>query len=805
MNEDIQQILEQLTLEEKAKLCTGRDFWHLHGIERLDLPAIMLTDGPHGLRKQAGAGDLAGLNESVKATCFPTASGLAASWNLDLAHQMGVALGIECRAEDVSVLLGPGTNMKRHPLGGRNFEYFSEDPLLSGQLSAAWINGVQSQKVGTSLKHFAVNNHESSRMTVDVIVDERTLREIYLPAFEIAVKQSQPWTIMSSYNKINGIYASEHPVLLDEILFKQWNFQGIIVTDWGANNDRIAGIKAGQTLEMPSSGEINTRKIIQAINDGDLSIKQLDKSVARLLTLILKSKATLQLEKINANLEKHHQLARKIAQQCCVLLKNEDQFLPLIPEKNKKIAVIGQLARESRYQGSGSSKINPYKLEQPLDELVKIYGKNNITFEQGYHLDDSHDQDMINKAVTLTNESDIVILVVGLTPKYESEGFDRTHLDLPPTQLKLIDALEKSLHKTVMVLQNGAPVAMPFINKVPAILEAYLGGQAGGSAIAKILSGEVNPSGKLAETFPLDVESIASNTNFPGSSKQVQYREGIWVGYRYFDTAAKKVLFPFGHGLSYTKFDYSGFKVSSANKKQTQNTFELKAEDNIKVNITITNIGDVSGFETAQLYIGQCAPSVPRPLKELKGYKKLWLESGEPKEIEIELNKRDFSYWSTAQNKWVAPSGNYKIYVGASIEDIRATQLITINADLENTHRDENLSAYFTPQDNVFSEKDFTALLGKDIPRPIDVRPFTHNSTLGEITVTATGKKVFDEYLEVFTKMVGGDQNSAGAEAELIMATAMVSDMPLRNIPVFNEDVMNEQQLEELLIRVNEE
>ncbi|BCE00420.1 beta-glucosidase [Marinicellulosiphila megalodicopiae] len=794
----IQNLLNQLTLEEKAQLCTGKDFWHLHGNERLNLPSIMLTDGPHGLRKQAGEGDHVGLNDSVKATCFPTASGLAATWNLELIEQMGVALGKECRAENVSVLLGPGVNLKRHPLGGRNFEYFSEDPLLSGQLSAAWINGVQSQKVGTSLKHYAVNNHENCRMTVDAIVDERTLREIYLPAFEIAVKQSQPWTIMSSYNLVNGIYASEHPVLLDEILYKQWNFQGVLVTDWGANSDRVAGLKAGQTLEMPSSGDLNTNKILKAITDGNLSLKELDDSVALLLNLILKSKAALDETQITVNLEDHHKLAAKIAEQTAVLLKNDNQFLPLT--QNKKIAVIGEFAKAPRYQGAGSSKINPFKLETPLEELENVFGKNNIQYAQGFSLNDETSQTLIDEALHLAEQSDVVIFFAGLTPKYESEGFDRKHLDLPQVQLTLIEAMQPYLNKTVMVLQNGAPILMPFADSVPAILEAYLGGQAGASAIANILKGSVNPSGKLAETFPLNLESIASDANFPGTNKQVQYREGIWVGYRYFDTADQPVLFPFGHGLSYTQFEYSDLVIEGFDDRQM---IDFTKNDSFKVKVTVKNIGDVFGAEIVQLYIAQQNPSVPRPNKELKGYGKVFLEPGESQEITIKLTIRDFSYWSTVDNNWNAPSDVYNIQVGASINDIKDSCEITIETNALSEERATDLDVYFSPKAGQFDDQSFANLLGYEIPKEMPVFPYHFNSTIGDIAHTEAGKEVFDKTIFVFTKMFAGDENSEAAKASLLMAKALVDDMPLRNLPIFGDGQFSEPMLEQLIIDLN--
>lgn len=794
----IQDILNALTLEEKARLCTGKDFWNLHGIERLNLPSIMVTDGPHGLRKQAGEGDHVGLNAAVKATCFPTASGLAASWNVGLIEKMGIALGKECRAENVSVLLGPGVNIKRNPLGGRNFEYFSEDPILAGNIATAWIKGVQSQGIGTSLKHYAVNNHEHCRMTVDAIVDQRTLREIYLPAFEKTVTTTQPWSVMCSYNKVNGTYAAEHKQLLDDILVNDWGFEGIVVTDWGANNDRVEGIKNGQHLEMPSSGELNTKKIIAAVENGQLSMQTLDKSVARVLTLILKSQATLESDKVKVDLGAHHELAAAIAEETCVLLKNEG-LLPVA--SGQKIAVIGALANSTRYQGAGSSKINPFKLEQPLDEIKKLFGADNVSYAEGYHLDDVEDAAAQANAVALAERADVVILFAGLTPKYESEGFDRAHLNLPQVQLDLITALENQLHKTVVVLQNGAPVVLPFVDHVPAILEAYLGGQAGASAIAKVLSGQVNPSGKLAETFPLHLDDVPSQPYFPGSTKQVQYREAIWVGYRYFDTTKTKTLFPFGHGLSYTTFDYSNVCLTADSFQD--NTLTLSQHDTLNVTVTITNTGDRAGAEIVQCYVGQTTPSQPRPEKELKAFTKVFLAAGESKEVTLELDYRAFAYWNTEQATWLAESDDYQIFLGSSVADIRQITLISLNTNTPLAPINTSLNAYFEPVKRDFNEAAFTALLGYDIPQPTPVRPYHLNSTVGDIANTQLGKPLFDDMLSMFTEMMGGDTDDSAAEADRLMAEAMVVDMPLRNLPVFNAHQYSESQISQLINALN--
>ncbi|WP_133010762.1 glycoside hydrolase family 3 C-terminal domain-containing protein [Marinomonas flavescens] len=798
MTKNIQTMLQTLTLEEKAMLCIGKDVWHLHGIEHLDMPSIMMTDGPHGLRKQVGEGDHVGLNDAVPATCFPTGPGLAASWNTTFIEKMGVALGKECRAQGVSVLLGPGANIKRNPLGGRNFEYFSEDPLLAGDIAAAWIKGVQSQGVGASLKHYAVNNHEHCRMTVDVIIDQRTLREIYLPAFEKAVTTTQPWTVMCSYNKVNGTFAAENKILLDDILVKDWGFKGIVVTDWGANNNRVEGIKHGQHLEMPGSGDLNTKKIIAAIENGQLTTQELDKSVARILELILKAKTSLNEEKVAVDLNAHHKLAASIAQESCVLLKNEN-FLPI--SIDKKIAVIGELANNTRYQGAGSSKINPFTVEQPLDEIKKIFGRDNVSYTAGYHINDMEDAAEQKRAMTLAEQADVVFLFVGLTPKYESEGFDRQHLDLPQVQLDLINALENQLSKTVVVLQNGAPITLPFVDEVPAILEAYLGGQAGASAIAKILSGEVNPSGKLAETFPLALEDVPSQPYFPGTTKQVQYRESIWVGYRYFDTTKTKVLFPFGHGLSYTTFDYSNVRLSG-DTLQGQSA-QLDRHNLIKVSVTITNTGDRAGAEVVQCYVGQATPSQPRPKKELKAFKKVFLAAGESQVIELELDYRAFAYWNSKQSAWLAESNDYTISLGSSVEDIRDAVIVTLKTDTPLAPANTALKTYFEPAKRDFHDEAFIALLGHSIPQEIPLTPYHLNSTIGEIANTSLGKPLFDSMLAIFNTMMGAGANDSAAEASRLMAQALVVDMPLRNLPVFNPQYYTEAQIVQIINALN--
>ncbi len=792
-NNTVNELLSKLTLEEKATLCVGKDFWRLHGIERLGLPSIMVTDGPHGMRKQPDGADHMGLQNSVPATCFPTASALAATWNRELLQRVGVALGEEALAEDVSVLLGPGVNIKRHPLGGRNFEYFSEDPFLAGEMATAWVNGVQSTGVGTSLKHFAVNNHEHGRMTVDAIVDERTLREIYLPAFEATVKNSQPWTVMCAYNKLNGHYLAEHTELLTNVLQNEWGFEGIVVTDWGANNDRVAGIKAGQHLEMPSSGDINVRKIIAAVNSGELSVADLDQSVSRVLALIVKAKDTLERDQATPkNHQTHHNLAREAAEQGAVLLKNDGALLPLA--KTGKIAVLGALATHTRYQGSGSSQINPTQLEQPLDEIEQLVGKTaKVAYSLGYGLKGDLTFKQKTDALAAAESADVVILFAGLTPEYESEGFDREHLNLPRQQRDLITALAPHYHKLVIVLANGAPVTMPFVSDVPVILEAYLGGQAGASALARILFGDVNPSGKLAETFPTAQTDVPSDAWFPGTLRQSQYREGIWVGYRFFDTAQVAPLFPFGHGLSYSRFDYSDVMVN-----QDLNTEIELGKAPLTISAKITNVGERAGFETVQLYVGQENPRVPRPKKELRNFAKVWLEAGASEVVSFTLNERDFAYWCSETHAWRADSDQYVLSLGSSSADIRLSVSLSLKTMHPNEDKAESLAPYFTPRDCDFNDEAFQALLGHPIPKPVPLKPYHTNSAIKEIQSTWVGRFLKKNMMREITKAMG-----ELPEENRLMMEGMINDMPLRNISLMSEGKLPETTLHRMIHLMN--
>ncbi|MYM63956.1 glycoside hydrolase family 3 C-terminal domain-containing protein [Pseudomaricurvus sp. HS19] len=775
-NPAVTALLEQMTREEKAAFCCGEGFWHLKSSERLGLPAIMVTDGPNGLRKQDTSSDNLGILDALPATCFPSAAGLACSWSPELLRSVGEAIGRECRKEQVSVILGPGVDTKRNPRGGRNFEYYSEDPLLTGQLASAWVAGVQSQGVGTCPKHFAANNHESNRMVVDAVVDERTLRELYLLAYEILVKEVQPWSIMCSYNKVNGSYLSDSQTLLTDILRDEWGFEGMVVSDWGATNDRIESLKAGMNLEMPSSGTIHTERILAALADGSLSDAQLDQALAPVLELILKAKPALQQPAPAFTMEEHHRLAARAAEEACVLLQNRDDLLPL--PQGASVAVIGALAKETRYQGAGSSKVTPTRVEQPWDECLALLGSSaRLTYAAGYPLTGEPTAGMFEEALDVARAAEKVVLFIGLTPEYESEGYDRPHLSLPTAQLALVEALAPVYHKLVVVLQNGAPVDLPFADKVPAILEAYLGGQAGASALAKVLFGLANPSGKLAETFPLRCADAPSDAWFPGEPRLSQYREGLWVGYRYFDTVGQPVRYPFGHGLSYTRFDYSALCINGELAVGQALHCTMQGEERITVSFTITNLGDRTGAEVAQLYVGQAASGAPRPLKELKAFGKVLLRPGESQTVELTLDRRAFAWWSTERQAWLVESDDFTLFVGASVADIRLQQTITLQGDVARLPRDPRLAPYFDPAGGDFNDAAFEVLLGRELPRPIAATPFHFNSTIGEVKHTLLGGLLFKMMLKMTAKHVG-----KLSEAETRMLHAILEEMPLRNL-----------------------
>lgn len=658
---DVQTLVQNLTLEEKASLCSGYDFWHTEAIDRLGIPAAMVSDGPHGLRKQGELTDHMGVAESIQAVGFPTASAMACSFDRDLLHTVGDALGEECLAEDLAVLLGPGINMKRSPLCGRNFEYYSEDPYLAGELGASFVNGVQGRGVGTSLKHFAANNQEWRRMSISAEIDERTLREIYLSAFETVVKKAQPWTIMCSYNRINGTYSCENGWLLNDVLRDEWGFKGLVMTDWGAMNERVPALKAGTDLEMPDCHGETDKQIVEAVKDGSLSEEILDLAVTRVLRMVdqyLTHKQDTSYDK-----EAHHALAKKTAEQSAVLLKN-DNILPL--SEKQKVVFIGEFAKAPRIQGGGSSHINCYRVESALDAADA-----EVSYAQGYHTEkDETDPALLAEAVELAKRSEVAVIFAGLPNSFESEGFDRTHLNMPNCQNELIEAICEVQPNTVVVLHNGSPILMPWLSKVKAVLEMYLAGQTSGGAAVNLLFGKANPCGKLAETFPARLEDNPSYLNFPGTRQNVSYQEGIFIGYRYYDKKKLDVLFPFGYGLSYTTFAYSNLQISP--KDQVSDT------DQIKISVDITNTGKIAGAEIVQLYVGNPNGYEIRADKELRNFAKVSLEPGQTKTVTMTLDSRAFAYYHTEIKDWYVESGDYQIMIGASSRDIRLQQTLTI-------------------------------------------------------------------------------------------------------------------------------
>lgn len=788
-------LIDRMTLEEKASLCSGLDNWHTKPVERLGIPSIMMADGPHGLRKQPGIGENLGFNISIPSTCFPTASAIASSWDRELVRKVGKAIAEECLKEKVSILLGPGINIKRNPLCGRNFEYYSEDPYLSGQLGAAFINGVQSMGIGTSLKHFAVNNQENMRMYIDAVVDERALREIYLSGFENAVKAAQPWTVMCAYNKLNGTYCSENKKLLTEILKDEWGHDGLVMTDWGACNDRVEGLKAGQVLEMPGGGLDNDRSIVEAVKSGKLSIEVLDGAVEKLLQLIFKASENIK-EDYKFDYNAHHELARSAVWDSAVLLKNDNNILPI--KGNKKLAVIGQMAKMPRYQGSGSSLINPLRIDNAYDTLKS----NNIDFEyaDGYSSrDDSVDNNRIKEACDIAKRADIVVIFAGLTVFYESEGFDREHMRLPENQNVLIKKISQVNPNIVVVLSGGSPVEMPWIDSIKGLLNIYLSGQAGGSAVVDLLLGRKNPSGKLAETYPLKCSDCLSTKYFPGGPKTVEYRESIFVGYRYYDTAGLKVLFPFGFGMSYTSFVYSDLRLSNEC---------IDNEESLQVTMKVKNTGEIPGSEIVQLYIHDCDSAVFKAEKELKGFEKVYLEPGEEKEIIFILNSRSFAYYNTSIHNWCVEAGEYEILIGASSRDIRLSKKVNImsSEEAEVSTSLETAHSYYSLKDHLsgIPEDEFKTIYGSDLPANTKnpAEPFSLNSTLEDVTSTLAGKLLY-KYILWYTVGMSGKEKSERADASRNMVRKTTPQNTLRSYVILSGGMVNFGMMDGLLMMMN--
>ena len=750
--EKIKEIVSQMTLEEKASMCSGADFWHTEAVERLGIPASMVSDGPHGLRKQDQEADHLGVNESIKAVCFPAGCGTAASFNRELLRKMGETLGEECQAEGVSVILGPAVNIKRSPLCGRNFEYYSEDPLVASEMAGALIHGVQSKNVGTSIKHFLANNQETRRMSGDSRVDERTLREIYLAAFEGAIKKEKPWTVMCSYNKINGTYAAENHKYLTEVLRKEWGFDGYVMSDWGAVNSRVKDLQAGLDLEMPASNGSNDKLIVGAVQSGELSEKVLDAAVARILNIVFRNEENRDKNAV-FDKDKDHEMARQVAHETIVLLKNEG-VLPLSDQD--EIAFIGKYAEKPRYQGGGSSHINSHKITSAL-EAVK--GVANVSYAQGFDdKEDKTDEKLLAEAVEAAKKAKVAVIFAGLPDAFESEGFDREHMAMPNCQNELISKVAAVQPNTVVVLHNGSPVEMPWVNEVKGIVEAYLGGQAVGGAVCDILFGRVNPSAKLPETFPLNLEDNPSYLSYIGEGDMVEYREGIFVGYRYYDKKKMEVLFPFGHGLSYTTFEYSNLRTDKDSMKDTET---------MEVSVDIKNTGKVAGKEVVQLYVADQESTVIRPIKELKGFEKVELAPGETKTVTFRLNKRAFAYYSVKIHDWHVESGKFTIMIGASSRDIRLTKEV----DIEST-----------------------------VKLPF---VYTTDTTMGDVKKDPRAWEIA-KVLEKKDLFGSGDEESAASEAITgEMNEAMMRYMPLRGPVSFGDGSVTMADIQALVDKMN--
>lgn len=765
-------LVAQMTLEEKASLCSGKNFWETKAVERLGVASFMVTDGPHGLRKQAGESDHLGLNASVPATCFPTAAATACSFDPTLMHRMGEALGEECRAEQVGIILGPAANIKRSPLCGRNFEYFSEDPLLTGEIAAGLIAGIQGQNVGTCMKHYLANNQEKARVSSNSVVDERALREIYLAGFERAIKKAQPWTLMCSYNMINDTYASDNKRLMSDVPRGEWGFEGAIMTDWGAMNDRVEAVKAGLDLEMPGPCDGNDALIVQAVREGTLTEAQVDACAARITELALRAAQN----KVTAyDQAAHHELARQIARESAVLLR-KGTALPL--QKSAKLAVIGDFAKHPRYQGAGSSKINPPRITSLCDAMDER--KIEYTYAQGFAAEGKPDDALVSDAVKSAKGADVVIVMLGLPDSFESEGFDRDHMNLPENQNLLMAELTKTGKPIVAVLSTGAAVVLPWREQVDSILLMYLAGQNSGSAVLDLLLGDANPCGKLAETWPLALEDTPCH-GFFGNKGNVEYRESIYVGYRYYDKAGKEVAYPFGHGLSYTEFAYSDLKLSAS---------ELGETDTVDVSVTVTNTGDRAGKEVVQLYVAPPMDGIFRPVRELRAFTKVWLENGESKTVSMTLNRRAFAYYDVNDRDWQVDSGVYAIQIGASSRDIRLTQNVTIHGAKPDPAINADVPAYCDPG-SVWPvpREQFERVLGHPVPQKRSIRPFTANSTLGEVQTSFVGRMFYKMIKKNMAKQFGGG-DSEGMEEFIKIIDAMLEDMPIRQLAMMSGGAM---------------
>lgn len=749
---DIKSIIQQMTLEEKATMCTGKGFWNIPGVERLGIDSMLVTDGPHGVRLQLGDTDHLGINESVKATCFAPACGLATSWNPDVAYEIGSAIGREAKQHNINVMLGPGVNIKRSPLCGRNFEYYSEDPYLTGKVAAGSIRGIQSVGVGTSVKHYACNNQENERLTTDSVMSERALREIYLKAFEIIVKEANPTTLMSSYNLINGVYAAENKHTLKEILCDEWRFDGFVMSDWGGTNDIVKSVANGQSVAMPTMGKLGVDTVINAVKSGELSEQLLDESVEKILKVAkwLKDNET---EVSEVSLDKHHEVARETAKECIVLLKNDNNVLPL--NKTQKIAVVGEFAEKPRYQGGGSSHINPYKVDVTLD-LIKSYS-DNVVYSKGYEVEETKpNETLIKEAVEASKNCDVCVVFVGLPETYESEGYDRTNLCMPQSHYILLEEISKVQKNVAVVLSNGAVVDVAVWNdKVSSILECNLLGQGGGYAIAATIFGDNNPSGKLAETIPYKLEDTSCYTEYPGVRNVANYHDDIFVGYRHYASRGIDVLYPFGHGLSYSTFEYSDLKVS--NKVVKENKV-------ITISVKVTNTSKFDGKEVVQLYVSDITPKIVRAKIELINFKKVFVKAGETVEVSMDVKFDDFRYYDMQLNRWFVEASRFQLFVGSSSTDLRLSEVVDVDGD--------NYYNYMV---------------------------VTRNTTLGDAMRSAKGEAMLSElFNQIFNGFMGSGVFSPSEEMK-----RTVKGMPLRSISMMAGEAFAGDKLDEMIAELN--
>ena len=760
--EKIQNLISQMTLEEKAGMCSGADFWHLKGIERLGIPQVMVTDGPHGIRKQAEEADHLGLNESEKAICFPAGCATASSFDRELIRKQGELLGQECQAMNVSTILGPAMNIKRSPLCGRNFEYYSEDPYLSTEMAAALIEGVQSKNVGTSAKHFVANNQEKRRMTNSSDADERTLREIYLASFEGAIKKAKPWTVMSSYNRINGEFVGDNKEYLTDILRKEWGFDGYVVSDWGAVNDRISSLAAGLDLEMPPGDYENDRLIAKAVQEGKLDESVVDQACERILNIIFRYTENRD-EKAVFDYEKDHKAAAEIEAECMVLLKNENEILPLTSDK--KIAFIGKYAKTPRYQGGGSSHINSWKVESALEAAKEIQELANVTFAEGYQDEkDEVVEALQSEAVKAAAEADVAVLFLGLPDNFESEGYDRKHMNLPNCQNELVEKVLEVQKHVVVVLHNGSAVFMPWKDQVEGILEAYLGGEAVGKAVAEVLAGIKNPCGRLAETFPLRLEDTPCYLTYGKGFDNAVYQEGVFVGYRYYTSRKMETAFPFGYGLSYTTFAYSDLQLD---KK------EMSDKEHVEVSVKVKNTGKCAGKTVVQLYVGAPETEVVRPVRELRGFEKIFLEAGEEKTVTFILGERAFAYWNTLIHDWYAEEGTYKVMIGENADQMCVGEEITVHPT-------------------------------KELPKT-----YSLNTCLGELMRDPKAQTVMAPFMQGMAQndaamdMAEANENDQSGVVNQEMMAAMMEGMPLRQLLSFVPGIKREM-LEQMVNALNQ-